>query len=216
MISKKTTIAVVDDHRLIRQMWITLFAGDPNFEIIGEAENFDETINMIRAKRPDIVLLDINLDHASGMDAMPLIRKLSPGTRVIAVSMHTQPAYAKKMLQLGAKGYLTKNSSHEEVYKALEIVINGGTYICSEIKDHLAATIMVSEPVMHDTKELSMREIEIITLIKNGLSSKEISSDLHISARTVEVHRHNILRKLKIKNAAALINYINTTDLGFN
>src|SRR5664279_3201151 len=101
----KITIAVVDDHKLIRQMWAQLFAGNSGMEITGESGSFKEAIEMIKIKKPDIILLDINLQDASGMDAMPLIRKFSPGSRIIAVSMHNQPAYAKKMLQLGAKAY---------------------------------------------------------------------------------------------------------------
>ena len=213
---EKITVAVVDDHKLIRQMWIQMFAGSDEIEITGECGTFDEIIELIKIKRPDILLLDINLQEASGMDAVPFIRKFSPGTRIIAVSMHNQPAYAKKMLQLGAKGYVTKNSGYEEIFKAIETVMKGGIYLCEEIKNILASHFMNCEPALHNTNDLSMREIEIVKLIKEGLSSKEISSDLNISARTVEVHRHNILKKLNLKNTVSLINYINTTDLNFN
>lgn len=213
---KKTTIAVVDDHKLFRQMWSILFAGHSEIEVTGEAGTLEDAIEMIKIKRPEIVLLDINLPESSGMDAVPLIRKFSPGTRIIAVSMHNQPAYAKKMFQLGAKGYVTKNSSHEEMFKAVDEVMKGNVYICSEIKDILSDQALNSEPAGPAIKDLSMREIEIIKLIKEGLSSKEISSRLNIATRTVEVHRHNILKKLKLKNTASLINFINTTDLTFN
>jgi DNA-binding NarL/FixJ family response regulator len=213
---KKITIAVVDDHKLIRQMWAKIFAGNNEIEITGEAGTLDDAVEMIKIKRPDIVLLDINLSEASGIDAVPLIRKFSPGTRIIAVSMHNQPAYAKKMFQLGAKGYVTKNSSHEEMIKAVEEVMKGNVYICSEIKDILSDQALQGETNEPTVKDLSLREIEIIKLIKVGLSSKEISSRLNIATRTVEVHRHNILKKLKLKNTASLINFINTTDLSFN
>src|SRR5665647_1380408 len=123
------TLAVVDDHKLIRQMWFQLFEDNSDIEVIGESGEINDAIEMIKIKRPNVVLLDINLLQASGMDAVPFIRKFSPGTRIIAVSMHNQPAYAKKMLQLGAKGYVTKNSSHEEILKAIEEVMNGRTYV---------------------------------------------------------------------------------------
>jgi len=213
---KKITIAVVDDHKLIRQMWTKMFAHNSEIEITGESGILDEAIEMIKIKRPDIVLLDINLAQGSGLDAVPLIRKFSPGTRIIAVSMHNQPAYAKKMLQLGAKGYVTKNSSHEEIFKAVEEVMKGRTYICAEIKNVLSEQMLSDEPMGLGVKDLSLREIEIVKLIKEGNSSKEISSLLNIATRTVEVHRHNVLKKLKLKNTASLINYINTTDLSFN
>lgn len=213
METKKITVVVVDDHKLVREMWRELFARNPGIEVSGESGVFDEAIELIRMKRPDIVLLDINLSKASGFEAMPLIRKFSPGTRVIAVSMHNQPAYAKKMLQLGAKGYVTKNSSRLEMLEAIEKVVGGGTYICSEIKDILSEQMLKDEGTRPGIKDLSLREIEIIRLIRQGLSSKEIGAQFHISVRTVEVHRHNILKKLHLKNTAALINYINSTDL---
>jgi DNA-binding NarL/FixJ family response regulator len=212
---KKISIAIVDDHKLIRQMWSTMLKTNNEIEITGESEGMDEAIEMIRVKRPDIVLLDINLVQGSGLDAVPLIRKFSPGTRIIAVSMHNEPAYVKKMMKLGAKAYVTKNSSHEEMFKAIDEVMAGRVYLCAEIKNILADKALHSEIHEPSVRDLSLREIEIIKLIKEGQSSKEISSGLEIATRTVEVHRHNILKKLKLKNTAALINYINTTDLSF-
>ncbi len=212
---KKITLAVIDDHKLIRQMWVKLFADNGEIEITGESGTLQEAIEMIKIKRPDIVLLDINLPDASGLDAVPLIRKFSPGTRIIAVSMINQPAYAKKMLRMGAKGYVTKNSSRDEMFKAIEEVMNGRVFVCAEIKNILSDQLLMGEINEPTVKDLSLREIEIIKLIKDGLSSKEISASLNISVRTVEVHRHNILRKLKLKNAPSLINFINNTDLNF-
>jgi DNA-binding NarL/FixJ family response regulator len=212
---KKISIVVVDDHKLIREMWIQTFMHSDKAEVVGDCGEFDAAIEMIKLKRPDIVLLDINLHQASGMDAVPLIRKFSPGTHIIAVSMHSQLVYAKKMLQLGAKGYVTKNSSHLEIFKAIDEVMQGHIYVCAEIKDILSAQMMVSDAAQPDLNSLSLREIDIIKLIKSGLSSKEIAGKLMLSIRTVEVHRHNILKKLKLNNTAALINYINNTELSF-
>lgn len=210
---KIITVVIVDDHKLVREMWRELFVGNPGIEVIGESGVFEEAIELIKLKRPDIVLLDINLSKASGFEAVPLIRKYAPGTKVIAVSMHNQPAYAKKMLQLGAKGYVTKNSSRLEMLEAIEKVVQGGKYVCLEIKEILSEQMLREEGTEPDIKDLSLREIEIIRLIRQGLSSKEIGAQCNISVRTVEVHRHNILKKLQLKNTAALINYINTTDL---
>ena len=147
------------------------------------------------------------------MDAVPLIRKFTPGTKIIAVSTHRTPAYAKRMLQLGAKGYVTKNSSSQEMLTAIHEVMNGKKYVCSEIKDIISGQMLNDETTFHDAEDLSLREIEIVQLIKEGYSSKEIAASLHISVRTAEVHRRNILKKLKLKNTASLINYINNTDL---
>ena len=210
---KKISVIIVEDHKLVREMWEQLFANKQEVEVVGKTGEFDEAIEMIKNKRPDIVLLDINLPDASGLDAVPLIRKYTPGSRIIAVSMHSQPAYAKKMLQMGAKGYVTKNSSHDEMFTAIDTVMAGKTYICMEIKNIISEQAFQDEPARPGIRELSLREIEVIKLIKEGLSSKEIGGQLNISPRTAEVHRHNILKKLKLKNTASLINFINNTDL---
>lgn len=209
---KKISVFVVDDHKLVREMWSELFSRNNEIEVIGESGDFEEAIKMIKEKRPDIVLLDINLAQASGFDAVPLIRKFAPASLIIAVSMHCQPAYAKKMLQLGAKGYLTKNSSRNEILMAVHEVMAGRKYVCEEIRNIITEQMLNDDPGS-GVENLSLREIEVIRLIKEGNSSKEIASILEISVRTAEVHRHNILKKLQLKNTAALINFINRTDL---
>jgi len=211
---KKTRIVIVDDHQLIRQMWRLILADGGQVEIVGESGELKEAIEMIKALHPDVVLLDINLGLYSGLDAVPIIRKFSPGTQIMIVSMHTQSAYVKRTLQLGVKAYITKNSSKEEILEGIEVVMKGGIYICDEIKE-LNATEILNGDEIPGIKNLSLREIEIIKLIKEGHSSKAISQQLHIGSRTVEVHRYNMLKKLKLKNTAALINFVNNTDLNF-
>lgn len=126
---------MIDDHVLIRQMWIEMFSDNNDIIIIGECGTLREAIEMVRDKRPDIVLLDINLPDASGLEAVSLLSKYSAATAIIAVSFHNQPLYAKEMLRLGAKGYVTKNSSHLEILNAIEEVMKGNLYICTEIKN---------------------------------------------------------------------------------
>jgi DNA-binding NarL/FixJ family response regulator len=212
---KKIRIAVVDDHKLIREMWSILFAANTSVELVGESGEFDDALEMIKTQRPDIVLLDINLWESSGFDAIPLIRKFCPATRIIVVSMHNKPAYAKKVLKLGAKGYLTKNSSPGEIFKAIEEVMKGDLYICTEIKDFLFEQTLNEEPAPVDIKSLSLREIEVVKLLIEGCSSKQIGLNLYISPRTVEAHRYNILKKLKLKNTASLIKFINSKNISF-
>ena len=213
--TKKTSIVIIDDHLLIRQLWSMLFSGNPKIELVGESGTLEGAVELIKTQKPDIVFLDINLGHDSGMDAIPAIRKFSPGTKIIVVSMHTQFAYAKKTFQLGARGYVTKSSGQEEMIKAMEVVMEGKIYLCEEIKGILSDKSGISDTDKPDIKKLSLREIEIIKLIKKGMSSKDISSFLCIGLRTVEVHRYNMLKKLKMNNTASLINFINNTDLNF-
>lgn len=158
--------------------------------------------------------MDINMAPFSGMEATKQIRKSWPLSKIIGVTMHSQPAYAKKMLQIGAKGYVTKNSSREEMIKAILEVYNGNKYICEEIKDILSEQSLMPEKngMIPGTNVLTEREMQIINLIKQGLSSREMAKSLEISLKTVEVHRHNILKKLKIKNSASLVNFINNSS----
>ena len=211
---KNISVFVVDDHKLVREMWSELISKNTGIEVIGESGELEDAIKKIKEKRPDVVLLDINLSTASGFDAVPLIRKFAPASEIIIVSMHCQPAYAKKMFQLGAKGYVTKNSSHKEMLVAIKEVMAGRKYVCEEIRNIISDNMLNDEPGS-GLEKLSLREIEVIKLIKEGQSSKEMASVLEISVRTAEVHRHNILKKLQLKNTAALINFISKTVLTF-
>ena len=148
----------------------------------------------------------------NGFEATKEIRKISPESKIIGVSMHSQPAYAKKMLQVGAMGYITKNSSKEEMIGAITEVAQGNKYICHEVKAILSEQIL-EDNEKPDINMLSQREVEIIDLIKQGQSSKEIALQLSITLKTVEVHRHNILKKLNLKNTAALVNFINNAGI---
>lgn len=210
---EKITILLVDDHKLIRDSWSFILNSGPRFIVIGETSSGEEAIEIARTKRPRIILMDVNMTPVNGFDATKQIHKLSPESKIIAVSMHTMPAYAKRMLQLGAMGYVTKNSSKEEMITAIIEVVNGKKYICDEVKNILAQQELDEDTEVTDMNNLSRRELDIIKLIKEGLSSKEIALQLDISLKTVGVHRYNILRKLKLKNTAALVNFINNKGL---
>jgi two-component system invasion response regulator UvrY len=209
----KITVMIVDDHTLIRETWSFLLGRNENYEVIAEVGDGQKAIDIARDKRPNIILLDINMAPLNGFDVLKMVRKQSPASKVIAVSMHSQPAYAKKMLRMGAKGYVTKNSPRQEMLDAIMEVFNGNTYICQEVKNILSDQMLSEEDNTAGLNQLSEREIEVINQIRDGFSSKEIADRLAISIKTVEVHRHNILKKLKVKNTASLINYINSSGL---
>lgn len=206
----KINILIADDHKLIRETWSYILNSDNRFQVVGECGDAQEAVELARTKRPHVVLMDINMAPFSGLEATQRIRKISPGSKVIGVSMHSQPAYAKKMLQMGARGYVTKNSSKEEMIKAILEVNHGNKYICDEIKNIISEQLLDEKEDSPNINALTEREMQIINFIKEGLSSKEIATSLNISLKTVEVHRHNILKKLKLKNSASLVNFINT------
>ncbi len=210
---EKITILLVDDHKLIRESWTFILNSDPRFLVIGETSNADEAIEIARTAKPRIVLMDINMSPVNGFELTKLVRKFSPGSRIIGISMHSMPAYARKMLQLGAMGYVTKNSSKDELITAIEMVNNGNKYLCMEVKNILAQQELEEDNGKPDMNSLSRRELDIVKLIKEGLSSKEIAMQLEISLKTVEVHRYNILKKLNLRNTAALVNFTNAQGL---
>jgi two-component system, NarL family, invasion response regulator UvrY len=207
---KKVSIMIVDDHTLIRETWSFLLGKNENFDVVAECGDGERAIELARDKRPDVVLLDINMAPMSGFDVLKMIRKYSPGSKIIGVSMHSQPAYAKKMLRLGAKGYVTKNSPRQEMLEAIAEVSKNQVYVCQEVKNILSEQMLNGDQVNPDINNLSDREMQIVRALKEGLSSKEIAAELNISLKTVEVHRHNILKKLKLKNTVSLINFINS------
>jgi len=161
-----------------------------------------------------ITLLLID-DHKLIRESWSIILNADPRFEVVGetsdidLSMHALPAYARRMFQMGAKGYVTKNSSRDEFVNAILDVNAGNKFICEEIKNIVAQQELDDDGGHPDMNMLSKREIEVVQLIKEGLSSKEIARSLDISLKTVEVHRYNILRKLKLKNTASLVNFIN-------
>ena len=210
---EQITILLVDDHKLIRDSWSFILNSDERFRVIGETSNGEEAIPMVESLKPRIILMDVNMTPVNGFDATRQIIEIAPDSKIIAVSMHTMPAYAKRMMQIGAMGYVTKNSSKDEMIRAI-IEVNGGKkYVCEEVKAILAQQELDEDGMAADMNNLSRRELDIIKLIKEGLSSKEIAAQLDISLKTVEVHRYNILKKLKLKNTAALVNFINVNGL---
>ena len=212
---EKITILIADDHTLVRETWSFILNTDERFKVVAESGSGEEAVEMAKQLRPNIVIMDINLPGMNGIEATQLIRKFSPASRILGVSLHTQPTYARKMIQKGAMGDVTKNSSREEMFKAITEIQAGRRYICDEIKNILSEQVINGEDQQGGLNALSQREIEIINFIKKGFSSKEIAESLDISVKTVEVHRYNILKKLNLKNSAALVNYINNSQLEF-
>lgn len=195
-------VLIVDDHKLISEAWSSLLKDAPQITVCATADSESSAYDQAYIHKPDIVLMDINLGAGSGISAASRILDSLPKTRVIGLSLHDDISYVKKFLSIGAKGYLTKNTNKAELVSAIQSVFKGELFIASEIKDRYFASLLnVDES---EKKELTMKEIEIVKLIAQGLTSKEIGDKLFVSHRTVETHRHNILKKLELPNAAQL------------
>ena len=210
---EKITILLADDHKLILESWKYMLEADGRFTVIGIASSGAQAVELATSLKPKVALLDINMQEMDGFDATKLIRKCAPGTKIIGVSMHSMPAYAKKMIKCGASGYVTKNSSRQELIQTILEVLEGKTYICDEVKSIIVNREFSSPAAGPDINQLSKRELEVVSFITKGMSSKEISSELHLSLKTVEVHRYNILKKLCLPNAASLVNYANQVGI---
>lgn len=210
---RRITILLVDDHKLIRDSWTYILNNDPRFSVIGQTGNAEEAVAIAKDKNPGIVLMDINMQPVDGFETTKRIHRFSPDSKIIGVSMYSIPAYAKKLLQNGAMGYVTKNSSKEEMIDAIMEVSDGHTYICNEIKTILAHQQLEDKNHHPEINTLTQREMDIVMLIKEGHSSREIADKLNITYKTVEVHRYNILKKLHLKNTASLVNFINTNTI---
>jgi two-component system invasion response regulator UvrY len=190
-----------------------VFNSDPRFQVIGQCGSGEEAVELAKNLRPHVVIMDINLPGIDGFTATTQVRKYSPGSKILAISLHDMPVYVRKMLQSGATGYVTKNSSQDEMFKAVVEVYNGRKYVCEEIKDIVAQQELHTDEQRDGLYSLSKREIHIISMLKKGLSSKQIAMDISISVKTVEVHRYNILKKLNLPNVASLVNYVNNSQL---
>lgn len=194
-------ILIVDDHNLIAEAWSTIINAEEGLTVEGIAASQQEAVELALNLRPNIVLMDINLEQGNGYNACQEITNKLPKVSVVGLSIHDDLSIVKNMIAKGASGYLTKNCSAVELKEAIRTVFRGEEYLSKDIKEKYVQSMFNKTDAQ---KELTRREIEIITLIADGLTSKEIGDQLSVSNRTIDSHRHNILKKLQIPNSAQL------------
>lgn len=199
-------ILIVDDHNLIVEAWTNILNAVEGYEVCGSCDTAEEAILLTHRYRPNVVLMDINLKGSTGFEATENIMNQVPNTKVIGLSIHDDLSIVKKIFAKGAKGYLTKNSSKTELIASIRKVNEGEVFVCDEIKDRFFNTALKGDDA-DNKKDLTSKEIDIIKYIAQGMTSKEIGDKLNISHRTVETHRHNILKKLDIPNSALLTSW---------
>jgi len=211
---KKITVLIVEDHRLVRESLVLIFDADERFEMAGECSSGEEAIELSALLKPEILLMDVNLPGIDGMETTRKILSIHPTAKIIGMSMHVRPEVSRQMFKAGVMGYVTKNSSSDELMKAAIEVYNNRKYICAEIKEIIAGHVMGSMTPAPLTSRLTKREMEIIVLLKKGYTSGEIAKEHFLALKTVEKHRYNILKKLKLPNVASLINYMYQVEQG--
>lgn len=202
-------IIIADDHRIVRQGLRALIEKHPDMQVMGEAATGREAVVMVRELLPDIILMDVSMPDMNGIEATRRIKSEYPQIRILALSMHSDRRFAMEMLKAGASGYLLKDSAFEEMAHAIRAVMSGHTYLCHKIADVVIKNYinLTAKQESSAFSELTVREREVLQLIAEGKSTKEIASALEVSVKTVETHRQQMMEKLGVRSVAELTKY---------
>ncbi|MFY9727881.1 MAG: response regulator transcription factor [Bryobacteraceae bacterium] len=206
----KIRVLITDDHAMFRQGVRSVLAAEPDLEIAGEAKDAAEAVNLSRQSRPDVVLMDIGMTGMSSFEATRVIRKERPETRVVFLSMYDDDEYLAECVSIGASGYILKECPAEQLLTAIREVHRGGSYLSPRLLTRLVDDFRTQgrEPVRQPRfGTLTKREREILKMLAEGQSVKEIATAFDLSVKTVEAHKFNLMRKLDIHNKAQLVQY---------
>jgi DNA-binding NarL/FixJ family response regulator len=205
-IESKVSVILVDDHRILRQGLSALLEKQSNLELVAEAETGMEAIKLVKTYEPDVVVMDIALSDLNGIEATRQIMTAKPKTKIIGLSVHSDRQYVEGMFKAGAKGYLLKDCSLNDLISAIEAVTSGQTYLSPRIAGIIVNNLFHKKSMAIDSL-LSPREREVLCLLAQGGTRSSIAEMLFISPRTVETHRRRIMKKLDIRNMADLIKF---------
>jgi two-component system response regulator NreC len=198
-----TTVVIADDHAVVRSGLKMLLDAEPGFEVTGEARDLRSAMTFVRAQRPDVLVLDLNMPDQPSIPAIPQFLEVSPGTSIVVLTMQNDPAFAREALRAGALGYVLKECANAELVEAIHAATEGRTYLQPQLGARLAA-----EPPKPDADDdLSERETQVLQLIALGHTNTEIAEQLYLSVRTVESHRAHIQQKLLLSTRAELVRY---------
>lgn len=209
---KKISLLFADDHAIVRDGLRSLFKSDPHVVVVGEARDGREAIDLVEKTRPDVAVLDISMPNVNGVEATRIIKKVHPATRVLILTIHENEEFIQELIAAGADGYVLKNAEKKEIFEGVRAVARGGSFFSPRVSAVLLDSI-VRRTRTHGTlvgggsDRLTSREIEILRLIAEGLTSKQIADRLYISATTVNSHRTNMMKKLNIHETVGLVRY---------
>ena len=207
---KPIKLVIADDHAVVRSGLRMLLEAEPDFEVVAEAGDVTSAIHYVRAHRPDVLILDLNMPGEPSLPAIGTFREDSPGTQVVVLTMQSDPAFAREALRGGALGYVLKEAADAELVEAVRLAAQGRTYLHPELGAKLAAEPPAPEGPPDDLTE---REVEVLRLIALGHTNSEIAGQLYLSVRTVESHRAHIQQKLRLTTRAELVRYALDHDL---
>ena len=207
----KINILIADDHKIVRDGIISLLSDEKEFNIVAEAENGIQVLNLLKQERIDIVVMDISMPEMNGIECTKKIKQIYPKILILILSMYNEEQYVNEVFKSGASGYILKNSGKEELVRAIRTISCGKPYYSSEVTqtyiESLAKPNSKNSDIENIINELTSREIEILELIVNEFSNQEIAEKLFISIRTVDAHRRNLLNKTGAKNTAGLVKF---------
>lgn len=207
---KKTRVLIVEDHRLFREGLKSLLADKTDFEVVGEAGDGLEAIRKIKRRQPNLLLLDLSMPKMNGISVMREIKGQFPEIKILALTIHESDQYVLEAFEAGADGYCLKDAGRNELMVAIDSVLLGKRYISPSISDNVLEGYLTGRKKLKSKTSwdtITPREREVLKLLGEGYQNKEISDMLHISVKTVEKHRANIMNKLDLHNAAALTAY---------
>ena len=208
--AKKIRILLVDDHPVVREGVRSCLASHPNLEIVGEAADGQDAVHKAEKLTPDVVLMDINIPRVNGLTATAEICRRAPQARVLALTAHHNPEYVQRVIAAGARGYVLKDATPQELMSAIQTIHQGGTFFSPSVANGLLKSFVEqagqSVPAERSIP-LSDRERQVLALIAEGLANKEIADVLGVSVRTVETHRERLMIKLNIHTVAGLTKY---------
>lgn len=201
----KKKILIADDHEMFRDGIISLLQGNPAFEIIGQATDGLEVLDFIKNKKFDLVLLDINMPNMNGIEVCNLLSNKHPDIKIIMLSMYNDSKHIQEVMRAGAHGYLLKDSSKKDLLEGIEAVLNGNSYYVDDVKEKLIQSFQ-NNSIVGEIK-LTQKELMILDLICQDLTTQQIAQKLHISTHTVDSHRRNLLAKTGAKSPIGLVRY---------
>jgi len=201
-------ILIADDHQLFREGIVNLLSASPQIEIVAQAKNGQEAIDQAKRLKPDIIVMDLSMPVLNGVDATRILHKELTETRVMVLSMHADKVFVKSALEAGAYGYLFKDCTYDQLIEAVNSVYLGKKYLSDKITEVLIQDYLNQDnEVYHHGRQLSERESEILRLMAEGKSVREIAEILFISVKTVGTHKQHIMEKLDLKTTADIIKY---------
>ncbi|HEY2799861.1 MAG TPA: response regulator transcription factor [Chthoniobacterales bacterium] len=208
-IKRKSRILLVDDHALVRDGLAQLLRGEVDMMVCGEAGSAEQALDVVAQVKPDLAIVDISLGGANGIELIKNLKALRPDLRILVLSMHDEATFAERALRAGASGYVMKREARDRIMEGIRAVRAGNIYVSERLQKSMLHQYLHGSPTGETSpiSRLSDRELEVLTLLGRGLSSKDIAESLHLSQKTIDSHRTHLKEKLNLGGAAELVRF---------